>query len=1739
MATLKRKVYNENGVLTPIENITKVIKVQSGREAPELLHTILYNSDVNSENLYTLTKDLIENDLRIDHEKNAVNNLIDEGVLSVYDQLFEFDIYYDNALSRNIITIQRGNLKINVKHPSVGEINNIFTIYDETKLEINNISTLSYDWYRRDMIVFVFYDINNPERVPYIKHISGIETDIPEIPYTLNDRVFNADIGYYPLYQVLFKNIQGKTTYINHSKLYNTAGFKSVITLKGEMFHQYVDPNDNVIEGLYQIKRNKNIHLAKENGELLTVEYGQSGVSYEIDGGSHNIELQDIIVQAPDIGIQTSIADGGILNFPFQFILEPNQYFPRNNVELSSIEIAIQNFENVADWPQEGLELFVSTAKYYVSENNNGIAHLTGPVVNTQINGNAAWALPISIKLSELTQLTFDNKTFEKAATEVQAGVNGDFIFIVSGTGKYQISRILKKNNDQEIVINTLPFGIDETSKFIIFCTQTITLAGEDISPKPDGTDSDFYKNMSEKEKAEYEYIYHKTTNTAISRIHWNNTPEFVFSDIVLTPSILDNTKNVIKLPYPVKIDSQNNFYISSIYSVNDLNLPENERINYANYIDKNQSTDREIVIAHDLPLDLEQNHLQDVVITFTCIKESLKYFFEQPPIEKNRLYTIPEDIKPAVLSTKTLATGYDFRQANKASFYIALYDGINVICEREIFLTTNILNVSDLISTIETQLAENPSLLSFLAIENVGDLTIRITTNDNMYAGSKYKIILSGPLTQGYNNALPILGFSDGIYAGKDKFIGYVKVKFPFKLSVNYRQWYFVQPSIYDDAKPLVQYGKRPEVVTLNPNANKTEFNTYLKVICNTTPGLYPGTFKGKAIITLSDLYGDITNYSNARRNAYGNIKRPAKYVIQSRCLTEEFKDYRIPKHRSEDSDVAICYLDIINGLISFNPGNSSALNTLDNEIPDNLKITCSYNNVFDGTIEWSDIQNRPDDYGEIKETIIEAVFDKQNVFDLDFCPASKASINVDINGKVIPSSDFELIDEGKKILFLNYACQVGEIVHIKGNVSTRAIVVRNNSVTSNTIAPSAVISSKIANKAVTSEKLDDEIAINVLSPQTIKVAENKFIKFINNDDGTNEALSSFAILKYGPPTKEKIKILTTSAKLNLYSDLNKRHFSIFNTTGKKYNIYFNVLHGSETPDDVINENPAYGIEYSMYVDFLSYEKGHNAETTTFHNTWFSLNVKTSSGTKKYVIIFRANGLDSSFHPDAAAEEINVLYDFPSESNIYNGSKDDLLNKLYNKLTSFGVCPEINVSKFTNKLKIDYKFKGAVANPISCSNIYNINSVILLEGHDGYIVDNNNINVPVIIHELDDAITVAEKTKNALNNNSNFATDFVATNVFDTNELYIECKTVGETNNVINVNTGMEIYTYIQGLYAESNTNENIVNYGKFEIDQVFANTLVKTEKIVLQRIISKNDRISILDSNDNKLLEIKPLSAFTYESSFDDLTTLGGIKTRNIHTQNIFTTNTETLSIQIENIRLKQNVVIYDHSTYRDHTLGVLPFEYQALNGEIKEFGVLEISNGSTLISTAANAIASSSNGYSITFANPAYGLPGEPQFKTDTFYGKFIAHKIYNAVWNDIAEFMPSDGTTEAGDLVVVDVEYSDYGFRITKYNALKHSIGNVIGIHSQNPGMVLGWNANYQHPVEVALKGMVPLKLSYFVDIPKVGERIFLFKDGNVYSEMNFKDKIILEHPFNYKELGTVLEINQDTVKIFIK
>ena len=63
----------------------------------------------------------------------------------------------------------------------------------------------------------------------------------------------------------------------------------------------------------------------------------------------------------------------------------------------------------------------------------------------------------------------------------------------------------------------------------------------------------------------------------------------------------------------------------------------------------------------------------------------------------------------------------------------------------------------------------------------------------------------------------------------------------------------------------------------------------------------------------------------------------------------------------------------------------------------------------------------------------------DGQSVFDLSFFPATKQSIDVDINGKIIPSIDFELIGEGNKIGFVNYKCSKGEVVHVKGNTSTK----------------------------------------------------------------------------------------------------------------------------------------------------------------------------------------------------------------------------------------------------------------------------------------------------------------------------------------------------------------------------------------------------------------------------------------------------------------------------------------------------------------------------------------------------------------------------------------------------------------------------------------------------------------------------------------------------------------------------
>jgi len=137
-----------------------------------------------------------------------------------------------------------------------------------------------------------------------------------------------------------------------------------------------------------------------------------------------------------------------------------------------------------------------------------------------------------------------------------------------------------------------------------------------------------------------------------------------------------------------------------------------------------------------------------------------------------------------------------------------------------------------------------------------------------------------------------------------------------------------------------------------------------------------------------------------------------------------------------------------------------------------------------------------------------------------------------------------------------------------------------------------------------------------------------------------------------------------------------------------------------------------------------------------------------------------------------------------------------------------------------------------------------------------------------------------------------------------------------------------------------------------------------------------------------------------------------------------------------------------------------------------------------------------------------------------------GFFRATKVYNAVFNDIAECMPSDGTLQPGDFAMVDPNYPT--FRLTRYVHTIENMAYFMGIISVEPGFIVGENPAYEHPVYLILKGMVDIpfsKLSESFDIDqfKIGDDLMIARDRSYV-----------------KHIGKIIEINHEkqTIKVFV-
>ena len=115
--------------------------------------------------------------------------------------------------------------------------------------------------------------------------------------------------------------------------------------------------------------------------------------------------------------------------------------------------------------------------------------------------------------------------------------------------------------------------------------------------------------------------------------------------------------------------------------------------------------------------------------------------------------------------------------------------------------------------------------------------------------------------------------------------------------------------------------------------------------------------------------------------------------------------------------------------------------------------------------------------------------------------------------------------------------------------------------------------------------------------------------------------------------------------------------------------------------------------------------------------------------------------------------------------------------------------------------------------------------------------------------------------------------------------------------------------------------------------------------------------------------------------------------------------------------------------------------------------------------------------------------------------TVHGNLTAEKVFNAVWNDYAEFFPKGQEAEPGDIIALDLESDNEQYiKATKNNKA------IVGVYSNEYGHILGGDncsieENMKNYIPVGLAGRVwvkvqgnPRKGDYIgaSDIPGVGE-----------------------------------------------
>ncbi len=153
------------------------------------------------------------------------------------------------------------------------------------------------------------------------------------------------------------------------------------------------------------------------------------------------------------------------------------------------------------------------------------------------------------------------------------------------------------------------------------------------------------------------------------------------------------------------------------------------------------------------------------------------------------------------------------------------------------------------------------------------------------------------------------------------------------------------------------------------------------------------------------------------------------------------------------------------------------------------------------------------------------------------------------------------------------------------------------------------------------------------------------------------------------------------------------------------------------------------------------------------------------------------------------------------------------------------------------------------------------------------------------------------------------------------------------------------------------------------------------------------------------------------------------------------------------------------------------------------------------------------------------------------------RFIAGRVYNYTYNDVAECVPSDGSVKEYNFAMV-LKCGD-SFKVCNYDMKNHSA--ILGPRSDTPGFGVGWNPGYSNPIFVATSGMVwvsyiGFKRSLFFGLVKnnykpkckdIGLDLYIYKNNFI-----LKSGCFLSYG---KKVGTIIDIDEKNslIKVFIK